>query len=78
MITWNANTLYAAPATGVCEVSGKYETGRFYIKNDKPIFVGNTAAPKSVENYVEFKTALDQVNGFKRHYAKTEWTAKRV
>ncbi len=78
VITWNSNTLYGVPTPGVCQVSGKYETGRIYIKNGKPFFVGNTEAPKCVEQYVEFLTALQQVTGFKRGYAKSEWIAKKI
>jgi len=45
-VTWDANTLYDHPAVGTCEISGAYETGRFFLREDgSPIFVGNTAAP---------------------------------
>jgi hypothetical protein len=73
MITWDSRTLYDPPAVGTCEVSGKYETGRYYLKDNKRIFVSNSAAPKAVEDYVDFATALAQVNGFKRGYAKKDW-----
>jgi len=78
VITWDLRSLYDAPSTGVCEISGKYETGRFYDRDGKRIFVGNTAAPKSVDDYVRFATMLDTVKQFKRGYPKSEWTAKRV
>jgi len=78
MITWDSKTLYGKPATGVCAVSGEYETGRWFVRDGKPVFVGNSAAPDAVEDYVTFLTLLGQVNAFKRAYPKVEWTADRV
>lgn len=79
MFEWDSRTLYEAPAAGTCRVSGKYETGRYYRdENNKPVFVGNSAAPKVVRDYVGLQTALGAVNAFKRGYSKSEWTAKRV
>ena len=77
MITWDTRALYERPTVGVCEVSGAYETGRYYIRDGKRIFVGDTAAPDSVEGYVAFRTALGAVGEFKRGYSKSDrWAAK--
>jgi len=78
-IRWTHGTLYDDPKTGVCEVSGAYETGRMYVKEDgKPIFVGNTAAPDAVEDYAGFLTALDTVEAFKRGYPKRDRVESRI
>ena len=72
MITWDSRTLYDPPTVGVCALSGAYETGRFYRQDDKPIFVGSTKAPTSVEDYDGLAVALRAVNDFKRGYAKRD------
>ena len=72
MITWDSRSLYDPPAVGVCEVSGKFETGRHYRKDNKRIFVCNTAAPKAVDDYAGFLAARGAVNDFKRGYAKKD------
>ncbi|MHC4953644.1 MAG: hypothetical protein ACYTGZ_07125 [Planctomycetota bacterium] len=79
MITWNSRTLYEKPTTGVCAITGEYETGRFYLKDGvKRVFVGNTIAPAHVEKYVEFLTAVGTVDAFKRGYSRTDRVAARV
>jgi len=79
VITWNSRTLYEKPTTGVCEITGAYETGRFYLKGgSKPIFVGNTIAPAEVDDYVGFLTAMGTVENFKRGYPKPDRVAERV
>ena len=79
MITWNSRTLYEKPTTGQCEITGAYETGRFYLKDgSKPIFVGNTIAPAEVDDYVGFLTAMGTVENFKRGYPKPDRVAERV
>jgi len=78
MITWDSKTLYGKPEAGVCAITGEYETGRWYRRDGKPVFVGNSAAPDAVEDYVAFLTLLGQVNAYKRGYPKAAWTAERV
>jgi hypothetical protein len=78
VITWDASTLYDAPTVGTCAVTGAFETGRWFLRDGKRIFVGETAQPEAVEDYVGFRTALGTVGGFKRGYPKTEWTAARL
>ena len=80
MITWDARTLYEKPTTGVCEITGAYETGRYFILDgDKRIFVGNTIAPAEVEDYAGFLTAMGTVGGdFKRGYAKRDRIEERI
>jgi hypothetical protein len=75
VITWDSRSLYDPPATGVCAVSGAYETGRFYVRDGKRVFVGNTKAPEVVEDYVGFLTASGTTNSFKRGYPKREAVA---
>jgi len=78
-VTWDANTLYDHPAVGTCEISGAYETGRFFLREDgSPIFVGNTAAPDVVEDYAGFLARLGSVADFKRGYAKRDRAAESV
>ena len=72
MITWDSRTLYDPPAVGICEVNGKYETGRYYRRDNKRIFVSNTAAPKAVEDYAGFLAARGTVTQFKRGYPKKD------
>jgi len=78
MITWDSSTLYDAPSVGVCSVGGAYETGRFYRKDGKRVFIGNSKAADVVHDYVGFLTALRAVGDFKRGYPKTVWTTARV
>ncbi len=78
MITWDSRSLYDPPATGVCSVSGAYETGHFYVRDGKRVFVGNTKAPEVVEDYVGFLTASGTTNSFKRGYPKREAVADRL
>ena len=77
MITWDTRTLYDPPVVGTCELSGAYETGRFYKRDNKPIFIGSTKAPSVVERYGELEAALGAVNEFKRGYAKKGWNRGR-
>jgi len=77
MITWDTRTLYDAPAVGTCAISGAYETGRVYIRDHKPVFIGNTQAPKVIDRYDELLAALGAVNEFKRGYAKKGWNRGR-
>ena len=79
MITWDSRLLYEKPETGVCEVSGAYETGRyFWTDGNKRIFVGNTAAPTAVRDYIGFLTATGTVSSFKAAYPKADKIAERV
>jgi hypothetical protein len=78
VITWDSRTLYEAPSTGVCAITGKYETGRFFKKSGERIFVGDGAQAEAVEDYVSFVTALRTVGQFKRGYPKAVWTAERL
>ena len=79
MITWNSRTLYGKPVTGVCEITGEYETGRLYlVDGKKPIFIGDTAAPGHVQDYVKFLAAMGTVQQFKAGYPKTDRIAERV
>ena len=72
-ILWNSYMLYDKPETGVCQVSGAYETGRWYVTDENErIFVGNTAAPDAVEDYVGFLTVLGTVEEFKRGYSRRD------
>ncbi len=78
-VTWDAHTLYGKPAVGTCEISGAYETGRYFRKEDgSPILVGNTAAPEAVEDYVGFLTALGSVSDFKSSDAKRDRISARL
>ena len=79
MITWDSRTLYEKPTTGVCEITGAYETGRYFIlDDDKRIFVGNTIAPARVEDYAGFLTAMGTVEDFKRGYSKRDRVEARI
>ena len=79
MITWNSRTLYETPTTGVCEITGDYETGRVYlIDGGKPIFIGNSAAPEHVDDYAGFLAATGTVQEFKAAYPKKELIAERI
>ena len=78
MITWDSKSLYDKPTVGVCEITGAYETGRFYVKDGKRIFIGSTAAPEHVEDYVGFRTALGAVGEFKRGYSKSDRWEQRL
>ena len=79
MITWNSRTLYETPITGICEISGDYETGRVFLVDGKtPIFVGDSSAPAHVENYVGFLTAMGTVQQFKAGYPKADRIAERI
>ena len=79
MITWNSRTLYEKPVTGVCEITGEYETGRLYILDgSKRIFISDTAAPGHVVDYVKFLTAMGTVQQFKAGYPKADRIAERV
>ena len=75
MISWDSRSLYESPTTGTCAVSGAYETGRFYVRDGKRVFVGNTKAPEVVEDYAGFLTAAGTTNSFKRGYPKRERVA---
>jgi hypothetical protein len=77
-ITWNTTTLYEPPELGVCEISGAYEPGRWYDRGGKRIFVGNSAAPEAVEDYLTFATMVGTVEGFKRGYPKKDRVAERL
>ena len=79
-IIWNTYTLYEKPAVGTCELSGAYETGRFFIEEEsnKRVFVGNTAAQESVNDYIGFLTALGTIDEFKRGYSRRERKAERL
>jgi hypothetical protein len=78
MITWDSKTLYDRPTVGVCAISGAFETGRFFVRDGKRVFVGNTAAPDAVHDYVGFRAALGAVGEFKRAYSKADRWAERV
>jgi len=78
VITWDSRTLYESPTTGICAITGKYETGRFFKKDGAPVFVGDGAQADAVEDYVGFLTALRTVGQFKRGYPKAVWTAERL
>jgi hypothetical protein len=79
VITWNSRTLYEDPTTGVCEITGEYETGRFYlVDGSRRIFIGNSAAPEHVEDYAGFLAATGTVQEFKAAYPKRERIAERI
>jgi hypothetical protein len=79
VITWNSRTLYEKPVTGVCAVKGAYETGRFYLRDGvKPVFVGNTAAPTAVDDYIGFLTAMGTVQSFKASSSRADAISERV
>jgi hypothetical protein len=78
MFTWDSRTLYDPPSVGICSISGAYETGRFYNRDGKRVFIGNGEAPDAVRDYVGFLTALRAVGDFKRGYPKSAWTAARA
>ena len=79
VITWNSRTLYEKPTTGVCEITGAYETGRFFILDDtKRVFVGNTIAPAEVHDYAGYLTAMGTVEDFKRGYSKRDRVEARI
>jgi len=78
VITWDSRTLYEPPVTGICEITGEYETGRFYkLDGTKRIFIGNTAAPDHVEDYARFLAMTGTVAEFKAGYPKTDRIAER-
>jgi len=77
MITWDTRTLYDEPVVGTCEISGAYETGRFYKQDGKPIFIGSTKAPTVVDRHDELVAALGAVTEFKRGYSKKGWNRGR-
>ena len=78
MITWDSRTLYQFPLTGTCAISGAYETGRYFVQDNEPIFVGNGKAPEVVHDYVGFLTASGATNAFKRGYARSDRVADRL
>ena len=79
MITWDSRTIYEAPTTGVCQITGDYETGRYYLLDGhKPIFIGNSAAPDHVHDYVGFLARTGTVQEFKAGYPKSERIAERI
>jgi len=79
VITWNSRTIYEKPTTGICEITGEYETGRFYLVDGvKPIFIGNSAAPDHVEDYARFLAMTGTVKEFKAAYPRTDRIAERI
>ncbi|MEM8883996.1 MAG: hypothetical protein AAGD14_08010 [Planctomycetota bacterium] len=82
MITWDSRTIYEKPVTGVCEITGAYETGRLYTLEEngkqKRIFIGNTAAPDHVHDYIKFLTHMGTISNFKASTPKADQIESRV
>ncbi|MFQ5844322.1 MAG: hypothetical protein ACE5JG_04960 [Planctomycetota bacterium] len=77
-VTWDSRSLYESPAVGTCAITGSFETGRWFNRDGGRVFVGDSAQPDVVEDYVAFKTALETVGQYKRGYPKSAWTARRL
>ena len=77
-VTWDNRTLYEKATVGTCAITGAYETGRFFTRDGERIFVGDSAQPEVVEDFMTFKTARGTVDHFKRGYPKKDWIAERV
>lgn len=60
-------------------MKGAYETGRYFLLDGvKPVFVGNTAAPTAVHDYIGFLTAMGTVQSFKASSSRADAISARV